>query len=179
MPRKKQIVNPIPGKRLKEILEETKTTQIHLSSLIHLSQQVISQIAQGNASLLPDRAKDIIALFPERHYRIEWLLGIDDYKTDADKIAALINKSRNEADLLFTGLCFFASLNGFTITSPTEKLNGTSTPDETVLQAFKDGYSVCKAGKSVTLTIEEMNHLENDVCDYVEYRLNRWMQKGR
>ena len=80
MPRPKLEINPICGKRLKQVCQEQGITQKQLSKKIHLSEQGISAIVQGNARLTGDMANRVIEVFPQ--YRVEWLLGYDDMPTE-------------------------------------------------------------------------------------------------
>ena len=80
MARPKVEINPICGKRLKQICREQGITQFQLSQMINLSQQGISAIVNGHASLTGEMANRVIEKFPQ--YRIEWLLGHDDIPTE-------------------------------------------------------------------------------------------------
>lgn len=80
MARQKVEINPICGQRLKQICQEQGITQRQLHEKIHLSQQGISAIVKGKASLTGDIANKVIEVFPQ--YRIEWLLGYDDMPTE-------------------------------------------------------------------------------------------------
>ena len=82
MPRPKVKINPICGKRLKEICDEQNISQSMLSEMIHISQQTISKMINGKSSLTDQTARIIVDCFTE--YRMEWLLGYDDYKTMFD-----------------------------------------------------------------------------------------------
>lgn len=87
MGRKKVKINPECGKRLKIILEEQNITQKNLSEMINLSQQTISQIIQGKATLTAENVDRIISLFPQ--YNIYWLLGYDKCKTNDEVLSEL------------------------------------------------------------------------------------------
>lgn len=54
-----------------------------------LRQQYISRIANGKNKLPGYLAKSVIKAFPK--YRIEWLLGIDDYMTEDEFLCAVAN----------------------------------------------------------------------------------------
>jgi len=91
----------------------------------------------------------------------------------------MLNEARQTGDLLETGFCILASLKGFEISNPVERMPDLCSVDD-MMEQFKRGYLVTNSkGESCTLSVEEMNQLENDICDYVEYRLNRWIKKGR
>ena len=102
MARPEREINVECGKRLKMLLKETGTTQKELSNKIYLSQQTISQIINGHATLTPETAKLIIGEFPE--YNIYWLLGelpveirnaADIRKASAALISGQINRRQS------------------------------------------------------------------------------------
>lgn len=82
MSRSRRGINPLWAERLKTILKEQKITQGELSVRIFLSQQQISKIKTGKAALTPAVAESICKEFPQ--YRVDWLLGYDDFKNDDD-----------------------------------------------------------------------------------------------
>lgn len=181
MARPKVKINPIRGLRLKQICEEQDIKQIQLSEIIHISQQAISSMIKGTATVTVETVNLVTRAFPE--YRKEWLLGLDDYKTEADRKRAIaeqfsqtIDTMKYEGDLLYTGLCAFALLNQFEITPPQTKNTGSI---ENYFRAVKAGYQIAKGEQFVSLSVEEMNRFENEVCDFVELKLKHlFKQKG-
>lgn len=169
-------INPIRGLRVKQLCEEQGINQIELSQRIYISQQKISEMINGKANVTETTARAIVQAFPQ--YRFEWLMGYDDYKNTAEKNNAIIRQAQHEGTLLEAGLRFISSLSGFEISGPFERIPQL-VPVEELLTQFNEGFIVTKEGESCRLTIDEMVQLENDVCDYVEYRLTRWMKKGR
>lgn len=181
MARPKVEINPIRGLRLKQICEEQKITQKQLSNIIHITQQSISSMVNGTATVTVETADLVTRAFPE--YRKEWLLGLDDYKTEADlqraraeQFTQAIDEMEYEGSLLYTGLCAFARLNGIEITPPQTKGTGSL---ENYFRAVKKGYTISKGEQAVSLSVEEMNRFENEVCDFVELKLKHlFKQKG-
>ena len=181
MARPKVNINPIRGLRLKQLCEEKDIKQYELSEIIHISQQAISKMMNGTATVTEDTVNLVTAAFPE--YRKQWLLGLDDFKTEADRSRAEMERLsqeiamvKYEGDLLYTGLFAFAKLNGFEITPPKTKNTGSI---ENYFRAVKAGYKIAKGEQAVTLSIEEMNQFENEVCDFVELKLKHlFKQKG-
>ncbi len=103
MGRPKKEINEKRCENFKILLQEVKkkdrtNTQKRIGERIYLSETTISDIANKRADLTESNAESIIHLFPE--YRLEWLLGYDDYKTIADKEAGeaayFINKGAFE-----------------------------------------------------------------------------------
>lgn len=181
MARPKVEINPIRGLRLKQICEEQKITQKQLSNVIHITQQSISSMVNGTATVTVETADLVTMAFPE--YRKEWLLGLDDYKTEADvqraraeQFTQAIDVMEYEGSLLYTGLCAFARLNGIEITPPKTRETGSL---ENYFRNIKAGYMIAKGGQAISLSVEEMNRFENEVCDFVELKLKHlFKQKG-
>lgn len=181
MARPKVKINPIRGLRLKQICEEQIITQKQLSKIIHITQQSISSMVNGTATVTVETADLVTKAFPE--YRKEWLLGLDDHKTEedlqrakAEQFSQAIDTMKYEGNLLYTGLCAFAKLNGFDITAPQTKNTGSL---ENYFRNIKAGYKIAKGEQAVSLSVEEMNRFENEVCDFVELKLKHlFKQKG-
>lgn len=76
------------GKRLKEFMMEQGIKQDDLAEKLGYKAggRYISLIVTGNRSLTPKKAELIAEKFPP--IRAEWLLGKDDYKTEAEKETA-------------------------------------------------------------------------------------------
>lgn len=85
MARKRVDINPAWGENLRKICKDQGITQVELGKKIGLTQQTISKIAQGHASLTTQTANAIVKLFPQ--YRFQWLMGYDRYATEGEYIA--------------------------------------------------------------------------------------------
>lgn len=179
MPRPKAEINPLWGERLKILCKDQKITQAQLAKEVFLSQQTISKIVKGHSSLTEQTARLITEKYPM--YPFEWLMGYSDYRTSAELLANTISQCQHEGDLLMVGFKAFAQLSGYSIkfTSP-PTLHGEkrSAPVEEWLKMVKDGYTISGGGKSAVISIEEMNRLQNEICDFVEFKLNRICEKG-
>lgn len=177
MSRPKTEINPIPGERLKMIIDEQGISQSELSRKIHLSQQTISRMIKGLASVTDQTASQITELYPQ--YRKSWLMGYDEMKTGSDSLAAVFQKSKDESSQLMQGLISFASLNDFQIsfTSPAYQEDPHRDSIENVLKWIKDGYTISREGRSAQISLDEMNALQNEICDFVEFKLQRIIEK--
>ncbi len=109
MGRKKAEINPIRAERLKILIDREKKirhgdfSQIKFAESINMAQQNVSRIIQMHQALYEQTARHIIEQYP--NYRIEWLLGYDDYMTLADwKSAYYENLSYSEKVELFKKL---------------------------------------------------------------------------
>lgn len=179
MARPKKEINVERCKRLKQILDQTHTTQKCLSEKTNISQQAISAIVKKQANVTETTAKLVTDLFPQ--YSFEWLMGYADFKNNSEKFDAVIAKMQDEGSLLLHGLTAFAKLCDYQIelTSPAHKPNEGSASIEKWIKMVRDGYTIQKDGQTVNLSLEEMNLFENEVCDFVELKLKHLLkQKG-
>ena len=171
MSRKKTEINPIRAERVKKLIEREKISQVDFASRIFQTQQNVSRIINLKTALTEETAHDIISAFPK--YRIEWLLGYDDDMTDGDHFMSTIETGRKEAEILENALFGLARLSGFTI-APTKTYPDRSV--ESIVSAIKTGLTFSRDGKSVSFSLAELNDFENEICDYVEMRLNRMLK---
>ena len=162
MSRKRAIINPVCGNRLKTLCDKENTSQKDLAARIHISPQTISKIVSGKCNLTKENAKLVVDLFGNK-YRLEWLLGLDDYMTIADLNRSIIMQSYSTAELLAQGFQSFATLSGYTITPP----NFSNNNAEMIVNEIKRGYKINKEDKTISISLEDMNKLQNDICDYV------------
>ena len=178
MPRKRIEPNPLSGQRVKKLLKENtidgmRATQERLAEKLDISTVYLSDIVRGSKRLTPELAIKIAKLFPPT--RIEWLLGEDDFQTEEMRFMDEMSVIRHEGNLLYTGLCAFAELTDYKIT-PLAMNAGSF---EEFFDAVKAAYRITDGTQSVTLSLEEMNQFENEVCDFVELKLKHlFKQKG-
>lgn len=174
MGRKKIEINPIRGENLKTLITITGLTQQEFADRIGYSKEHLSYIVNGKRNLTDEAAEHIISklsILPncsESSVTLEWLLGYTNYKNSAEQFAQIINEVRSETELLHTGLCAFAKLNGYTISFPNFHGKGDIS---NVLKEIKEGCHICKDGKNLTLSIDELNRFENELNDFVELKL--------
>ena len=129
------------------------------------------KIVKQKTALTEETAHDILSAFPIN--RIEWLLGYDDYMTFSDQLTGVIRETNREAELLHTGFFSFAQLSGFKI--DVAPFPGTGSLEET-FRNMKEYCTISRDGKSVTLSMADLNSFENELSDYIELRL-RYMLK--
>lgn len=177
MPRPKSKINPIWGKRLKELCEAEGITQVQLAKEVFLSQQTISKIVKGHSSLTEETARRINEKHPA--FPFEWLMGYSNYRTAGELLIETISQSQKEAELLMAGLRAFAKLSGYTITftSPVSVDSQGKVNAEEFLKMIKDGYTISGKEESATISPEAMNRLQNEICDFVEFKLKRICKK--
>ena len=171
MSRTKTEINPKRAENIKKLIEGEKITQTELADRIHMTQQNISRIVQMKQPLTEETARLIIEAFPE--YRIEWLLGYDDFMTKEDLYNDILHKAKEEATLLHSGLFSLAKLSGFKV--DVASLSDTESAEK-ALHDIKEYCTISREEKSVSFSINELNSFENEICDYIELRL-RYMMK--
>ena len=93
MSRKKTEIHPVRAENVKKLLKREGITQKELAEKIGYSQQNISKIVQKKQPLTEEAAKLMIEAFPEKKYRIQWLLGYDEHMTLNDLEKDLISRS--------------------------------------------------------------------------------------
>ena len=168
MSRKKTEINPIRAERVKELIKRENITQIQLADRIYQSQQNISRIVQNRQPLTEETARLIVQAFPE--YRIEWLLGYDEIMMKKDVIPTKYEKLRTEKDTLEKAVLSLIRLSDFDI-----KLKSLENAED--LHNFLKKYcTITRDGKSITFSVEELNSFENEICDYIEFRLLHMMK---
>ena len=173
MGRPRSEIKPEPAERLKMLCDDEGITQKDLSKKIHISPQTISKIMNKRASLTEDNAKRIIDIYPK--YRFEWLMGYDPYKTRSDLNFAILSHAEQQGDKLLLGLQSFASLSGYEISCPLSSSDSKAVKE--IVDAIKLGYEINHHGKTAFISIDNMNRLQNEICDFVEFKLKKIVEE--
>ena len=171
MSRKKTEINPIRAERVKKIIETEGISQVDFAKRIFQTQQNVSRILNLKTALTEETAQTIVSAFPK--YRIEWLLGYDDAMTTGEQFSNAIQTMNEEGELLHRGFFSFAKLSGFQIDVAPIRGNGSL---EETFQNMKEDCTITRDGKSVTFSLSELNAFENELCDYIEFRLLHMMK---
>ena len=174
MGRKRVEIKPEPAERLKQLCEEENIKQQELASLICTSPQTISKIINKKSSLTEDNASRIVALYPK--YRFEWLMGYDPYKTNADLFMGVIADTQKESDMMMLGLQAFASLCGYEISR--EIPDSCQNDLATVFRKAHAKYTISHNEEIAKISLEEMNRFQNEICDFVEFKLSRLIKEA-
>ena len=178
MGRPKGTINPKHKKRLEEFFKEAanitgkRITQTQISELTNISQQTISKIMRGRNNITETTARLIVDAFPEMEWRYQYLLGLDDYKTEKELAFAPLVQAQEESNLLSVGLYAYAKLCGVTITDKWSEVKELpKTGSTTFSEALGKQYALTYNGKKASLGIVEMNQLENEIYRFVKFRL--------
>lgn len=158
----------ISGKRVIAVRNELNLFQHELAALVDCEPNYISMIERGDRKLSLSMAKKIsaIAKYPAP---VAWLMGETDFRTNADQLSNAIQEAKLEADYMFSGLSLLAKLSGYAIEPP--QLSGVHDV-VAVIETIKAGYFIEKNGASITLSLEEMNVLENHIVNMVDAQLD-------
>ena len=97
MGRKRQEINPKCGERLSELLADKQIKQFELANALSYTPQQISRIITGKDRLTEDFAHRVVEYFKTNeiehdlfdNVRYEWLMCIDDDKTEAQRMHSI------------------------------------------------------------------------------------------
>ena len=171
MSRRTREINPECGLRLNQLLIENGMTQQKLADLITYNKQHISNIIRGKRSLTLDVAQKIAgagAVFPRA--RIEWLLCIDDFKTQEEKEAYSRKVwEENHKAALFYDKVFRCFIDGI------EDLCGYGLHSHGTDLLIGDYITVTdSAGEKVgAIPVEAFHNLQSELENYASYLIQR------
>lgn len=171
-----------PKDRVRLCRERLHITQLELMDRIlalpenggkERHEKQIGYIENGTRKLSAEYARLLGKVFGVQP---SFLLGETDFETETARFHSVIDTMNHEGNLLYTGLCAFAMLTDYEVTPPNLPNTGSV---ENYLKKIKAGYRIMKDNQTVTLSLEEMNRFENEVCDFVELKLKHlFKQKG-
>ena len=161
------------GQRLNRLLTDYKMKQTHLAEITVVSRTTINQIINGRINLSDEIADEIVKAFPDEDPTLlhDWLMGRINYRNIRQQLQDAMDEVHTEGNLLSIGLMAFAELSGFTI-EPKTQLDGSNSLDN-FLHALNDGSILARNGQAVDLTPLQLNKLQNEICDYIEFTLDR------
>ena len=159
-----------PGERLKKLRKERNMTQEELADEVSKLQVGARQCSEKSISMLENgrlMSRKYAHLFAQVfNVDEDFILCESDHPTAADAFAEAVKEMNKEGELLHKGLFAFALLNGYAISA--KPITGSP---EQIFAVLRSRYQIEKDGKSIFLSIEEMNDLENELCEMVEIRL--------
>lgn len=136
-------------------------------------------------NLTDERAEQIIAAYPQ--YRIQWLMGYDDFMTDADLTEFVLGgiDSAESGSVtpalggtaLDVSMHLLGKLSRFDISLWRNRLSGTNDV-EYVVEQIKRGCVVSRDGKSAEIDIDRWGEIANEVCDIAEFLLQREIDRA-
>lgn len=163
---KNKELGKIRAKRIKELMAREKITQQKLAEMIGTTQQRLCSNLK-NGIITETRVNDIHEVFPQ--YNLDWLLGHGEFATQRDKNIAVLTRSKNDSNTMLSALIGLAKLSGFKVEVNPNAFGGNV---ESVFNAVHGNYiTFSREGKKVSLSVTDLNRLENKLCDYVEFEL--------
>ena len=169
MGRPKVSINPAWAENLRRICKEQGITQAQLAGDIYLSQQTLSKIMQGKASLTSRNAEAIIKLFPE--YRFNGLMGYDDCLTEEEYEAQRILDRAFYAFDEREATNALLALHGYKEIRR-EKVR-TSSPVQ-VLVTVED-----ENGETCQINSKDFDRVVHDIAWYAKARMQRLFEEER
>ena len=160
-------INPKTGERLKDWIREIGITQEAFAKRSHMTQQHLSNIVNGKKALTIDRAKQISDKIRNENgerIRVEYLLGLDDFKTEHKRIESYFSHTHTEQDLIEK----LIELHGYTIETELQDggLDENGNPYQTSYIAIRS------PGKETRLLRQEdYSQLRKRISDYIEGQL--------
>lgn len=168
----------ISAKHLKQLLAETGVGKKELADRIGRSAQAISALVGGKSMMSEKTAQLINGIYPD--YSVEWLTGHAEYPNAHAEAVAAINQTKRESALLEEGFRCLGELMGYTVTKDYASLfegNGHGITPEVAFSAINKGWLVCRNGKRARLSIDEMSRLQNEIADFVDFKLERLLKE--
>ena len=176
MAKRRAEINPIRGKRLRQVLSEHKMDQRELAEKIGYTKEHISYIINGKRNLTPEAAEAIVKIFPD--IRLGRLLGIEDCERDSDVIEAKMSEKIMNLEATETLLKFSIKYSGYNIDWP-ESGNGVYTIDEIGIHSVESAEEfdrevnrfLVKDGRRITITNGDVNNFNSELLRYAIYLL--------
>ncbi len=186
MSRNKEPIRQIRIDRLKELKKNEGYNNVTLANGSGIIPTTISSLLNGKTGISSGHIEDIIKFVNENKnsgskYRMEWLLGNDDYPTNSDYLKHLMMKNHTIADNLSQALSVYIALNGYDIKAVapvSDKYKEVPENDEDYLElveefekAANEGYIISNDDRYVKISLDEFKAMANEICDYVGFRL--------
>lgn len=171
MSKRKTEVKPIRAQRLKELIDAEGLTQTAFAKEMHYSQQLISGIINEKTALTEATAEEIASSFPK--YSVEWLLGLSDYKNNAEAFRNSISKMNEEGQLLNTALVSIAALAGYNV-----RLKGIQNDsiEAAMSSLYYDYAEIEHEGTITTLSLEQLRQLQNIIYEHAEVSIRQFLK---
>lgn len=169
MSRPKTALNPIRADRVKAMIDRENISQSEFADRVHLTQQAISRIVNLKTALTEETARDMIKAFPR--YRLEWLLGLDDYMSESDLFDDYMSRIDKEHDTNVYIVRQLAALHGVDVTLYSAGMlhaNG----------KVEDDYTVSRDGRQTTITYSDLTDLIADLAALTKSRLTRIIDRA-
>lgn len=171
MARPKVKINANRGLRLKQICDEKGITQTQLSKLVNISQQAISNMINGNATVTETTAIEVIKVFPE--YCYEWLMDFDNVKTKEEK---KIQMWEQEGRITTSTVRLIAA--SFRQQGYEMKMCTPANTPEGYKFHNKDGYYLFrKDSDPIVISVDDYFRMEASILEFTEFVTSKYLKK--
>lgn len=173
MPKYSKEVKAISAAHLKLLLKQTGIQKQELAKVAGRSAQTVSAMVKGTAPVTEGTARAINARYPD--YSVRWLMGLDEHPNGRAEFVARVNQMNREGKLMDEGFYALATLMGYSVVAaitPTETKDGHVDVEE-VVNSIKAGYIVTRDKDSTRISFDEMHDLQNEIADFVDFKLGR------
>lgn len=163
----------VSAAHLKSLLEQTGISQKELADYAGRSETYVSYMVNGTSPVTERTARAIHEHFPD--YSVRWLMGLDEHPNGRAEFVARINQMNREGELMGEGFYALATLMGYSVVAampPTETKDGRVFVEE-VVNSIKAGYIVKRGKETTRLSFDEMHDLQNEIADFVDFKLGR------
>lgn len=199
MGRKVQEINPVCGKRIKELMTDNNLKQKEFAQILGYTEQHISALVQGKRHLSDQAAIAIAKKFPPVRY--EWLMGYDDFKNpETAKYGPLIlkfanNKAKQDAfDAYLKSYGFYFEMEMPALPWNDEEMAKLTNEEffqelannpQKIASALECALSERKyylkstSGEILLKCSEEQkDRFSDDIADYLEFRINKLIKEA-
>lgn len=174
MGRKRTEINKKGCERLKLLLKDNNMTQREFADLANYSEVHVCGVVNGTRNITEDLARIAAEIFPPT--RIQWILGLDDYRTEAEKrneeFLGAVNESQSRVDA-FTVLLRLA---GYDVELAAR--DGTDLIIS-LIDGVRSGYTIYKGDEVLgRCPLERYNMLAFDMQELAEQRIKSFLREG-
>lgn len=146
------------------IINETGIKQNQLAKDTCISQQAISAMVQKKANVTETTAETIIKKFPQ--YRIEWLMGYDDYKTEEDRIDTIVSGTHEAYNLIAK----LMKLHGYEIVTDTFDYEPPVEENGREYRNLHYGIKSLSSGACAYIGHNEIDRLIDEIDNFIEFK---------
>ena len=158
MGRKEAIINKKSAERLKSLFDNKKCTIPQFAETIPTSAMSMYRYTKGVTSIPRDVLEKAASRFG---VRIEWLLGLDDFKTDDE----IMEQAWRNANTLDSVIGIAAKRNSFSLVFVDPESN--PFPDLSLLEPC---YAVIEENKIIAfMSLEDYTELRHEIGNYAAY----------
>lgn len=152
-----------------------------------IAQQNLGQLIKDGdefQNLTEERAREIINAFP--NYRLAWLMGIDDFMTEDALIAYVLDAFNlvvpediyapdSLKQIMDVLMRLMARMKRFDVS--TDRMRAMQARKLEIDEPVVDGCYISRNQKSTVIPTHEWDSLSVEVCDFVEFKLQRIIDK--